>query len=127
MIFFSKSTNGFYHSDVNGAMPADVVPISKERHAALMLGQSNGQLIAGGSDGHPVLQDPPKVSDDVAWNSVRKMRDHLLMASDWTDTLSAKTRLGEAAYQAWQAYRQALRDVTLQADPHAIVWPQQPA
>lgn len=126
MFYFSKSTNGFYHPDVNGTMPADVVPITKERHAALMRGQSNGQLIAAGADGHPVLQDPPKVSDDVAWNSVRKMRDRLLTASDWTDTLSAKTRLGDVAYQAWQAYRQALRDVTMQADPHSIVWPQQP-
>lgn len=126
MFYFSKSTNGFYHPDVNGTMPADVVPITKERHAALMRGQSNGQLIAAGADGHPVLQDPPKVSDDVAWQSVRKMRDRLLTASDWTDTLSAKTRLGDAAYQAWQAYRQALRDVTVQVNPHAIVWPQQP-
>lgn len=66
MFYFSKSTNGFYHPDVNGTMPADVVPITKERHAALMRGQSNGQLIAAGADGHPVLQDPPKVSDDVA-------------------------------------------------------------
>lgn len=126
MLFFSKSTNGFYHSAVNSIMPADVVSITKERHAALMLGQSNGQLIAAGADGHPVLQDPPKVPDDVAWQSVRKMRDRLLTASDWTDTLSAKTRLGEATYQAWQAYRQALRDVTMQADPHSIVWPQKP-
>ncbi len=126
MLFFSKSTNGFYHSAVNSTMPADVVRITKERHAALMLGQSNGQLIEAGADGHPVLQDPSKVSDYVVWQSVRKRRDRLLTASDWTDTLSAKTRLGEATYQAWQTYRQALRDVTMQADPHSIVWPQQP-
>lgn len=126
MFFFSKSTNGFYHSDVNSTMPADVVQITKERHVALMLGQSNGQLITAGADGHPVLQDPPKMPVDVVWKYVRKMRDRLLTASDWTDTLSAKTRLGEATYQAWQAYRQALRDVTMQADPHSIVWPQQP-
>ena len=35
----------------------------------------------------------------------------LLAASDWTDTLSAKTRLGDAKYDEWQVYRQALRDM----------------
>lgn len=127
MLYFSASTKGFYHSGLHKSMPADVVKITNEQHAALMRGQAKeGKVIAAGTDGRPVLQDTPKMPVDVAWKYVRKTRDHLLTASDWTDTLSAKTRLGEAAYQAWQAYRQALRDVTLQADPHAIVWPQQP-
>lgn len=51
-------------------------------------------------------------------------RKELLQESDWTDTLSAKTRLGDALYQAWQDYRQALRDITLQPDyPLEVIWP----
>ena len=54
-------------------------------------------------------------------------RQSLLIASDWTDTLSARDRLGEALYQQWQTYRQALRDVTSQPGfPADIVWPTAP-
>lgn len=58
----------------------------------------------------------------------RKLRDELLAASDWTDTASAPARLGSQTYQAWQTYRQALRDITEQQTyPQTITWPQAPA
>ncbi|NCW86097.1 MAG: hypothetical protein EBV69_08390 [Oxalobacteraceae bacterium] len=60
----------------------------------------------------------------LAWWMVRQMRDEKLRSSDWTDTLSAKARLGEECFTAWQAYRQALRDITLQEDPYDVVWPE---
>jgi hypothetical protein len=51
-------------------------------------------------------------------------RLQLLQASDWTDTVSAQTRLGDLLYQAWQDYRQALRDITLQPNyPLDVIWP----
>lgn len=58
---------------------------------------------------------------------VRARRDSLLAASDWTDTLSAKLRLGDDAYNLWQEYRQALRDVPQQQGfPSSVLWPVQP-
>ena len=63
---------------------------------------------------------------EEAWRVVREMRNARLAACDWTDTLSAPGRLGAEVYAAWQAYRQALRDVTGQADPFALVWPVAP-
>lgn len=55
------------------------------------------------------------------------IRDQLLLESDWTDTYSAPARLGEALYNEWQVYRQALRDVPQQNGfPLNIVWPIQP-
>ena len=63
---------------------------------------------------------------ETEWPLVRAKRDQLLAASDWTDTLSAPGRLGAEAYDAWQDYRQALRDVTGQVDPFALVWPVAP-
>jgi hypothetical protein len=57
----------------------------------------------------------------------RAKREMLLIASDWTDTLSAPGRLGEDIYQAWQTYRQALRDITEQPGfPLEVVWPEMP-
>jgi len=40
--------------------------------------------------------------------------------------MSAIERLGVERFNAWQQYRQALRDVPLQGDPYAVVWPVQP-
>lgn len=57
------------------------------------------------------------------WTEVKNKRNDLLIQSDWTDTLSAKARLGDTKYNIWQEYRQALRDITNQNDPFKIVWP----
>jgi hypothetical protein len=64
---------------------------------------------------------------ELAKEEVLPKRRQLLAASDWTDTLSAKTRLGEQLYNQWQAYRQQLRDITAQSGyPTNVVWPTQP-
>lgn len=72
------------------------------------------------------------VWDGIEWvidiernkQKVLNLRQAYLQESDWTDTVSAKTRLGDALYQAWQDYRQALRDITLQPDyPLEVIWP----
>ena len=56
------------------------------------------------------------------WNVVRAERNKLLADCDWTQLPDAPV---DAA--AWAVYRQALRDVTTQANPFAIVWPQGPS
>ena len=57
-----------------------------------------------------------------AWVTVRAERDALLRASDWTQLpdIPPRTRA------SWTAYRQALRDITVQADPFGVVWPVAP-
>lgn len=56
------------------------------------------------------------------WNVIRAERNKLLVESDWTQLPDAPV---DAA--AWATYRQALRDVTDQANPFAIIWPQGPS
>ena len=56
------------------------------------------------------------------WNVIRAERNKLLVESDWTQLPDAPV---DAA--AWATYRQALRDVTNQANPFAIVWPESPS
>jgi hypothetical protein len=64
----------------------------------------------------------------VLSDEVRYKRNELLNESDWTDTLSAKTRLGDEKYQEWQDYRQALRDITNQPNfPLDVVFPEKPS
>ena len=58
---------------------------------------------------------------------IKSRRDRLLSESDWTDTVSAQTRLGETLYNAWQTYRQSLRDIPQQEGyPLNINWPAPP-
>lgn len=60
----------------------------------------------------------------LAIQAVKIKRQQLLLSSDWTDTLSAKARLGDNLYNQWQTYRQALRDITLQPGyPADVEWP----
>lgn len=89
-----------------------------------------------------LVEYPPKTGDFVRWDwgsmswvdwpetadrSARAKRADLLQQSDWTDTASAPTRLGQALYEEWQVYRQALRDITAQAGyPLNIQWPTPP-
>ena len=57
----------------------------------------------------------------LQWESVRLERNAKLAASDWTQLPDAPVDAAE-----WAEYRQALRDVTDQADPFNIVWPTAP-
>ncbi|TWA76862.1 uncharacterized protein DUF4376 [Azospirillum brasilense] len=58
MYYFSNG--GFYHTEVHGdAIPADVVPVTDDEHAALFVGQSEGKVIVADADGRPALADPP--------------------------------------------------------------------
>lgn len=59
---------------------------------------------------------------ETEWPLVRAKRDRLIAATDWTQLPDVPL----ATKEAWAAYRQALRDVTLQPDPFNIVWPVAP-
>ena len=62
---------------------------------------------------------------DEAASKVKQERQRLLTTPDWTDTVSASTRLEN--YNEWQSYRQALRDITTQEGyPFNVIWPTQP-
>jgi hypothetical protein len=55
------------------------------------------------------------------WTRVRNKRNGLLEDTDWR--ASSDLTLSDD----WKTYRQALRDITTQADPYNISWPTQPS
>ena len=67
--------------------------------------------------------DPAAASAAVEakWAAIRSDRNNRLDGCDWTQLPDAPA---DAA--VWAVYRQALRDITTQADPFAIVWPESP-
>lgn len=59
------------------------------------------------------------------WVEIRAQRDELLSATDWRVTRAVEA--GASVPVGWSTYRQALRDITNQADPFNIAWPTPPA
>ena len=58
------------------------------------------------------------------WNEVRETRKPLLATAD----VEINKLIDAGASTAlWSAYRQALRDITLQADPFNVAWPTPPS
>ena len=65
-------------------------------------------------------------SDAECLAELRRKRDSLLRASDWTQAADAP--LTSTALDAWRAYRRALRDLpATTADPRNPQWPLPPA
>ena len=57
------------------------------------------------------------------WRNVKEGRNQQLAASDWICSVSDFQHPKKDAYIV---YRQALRDITQQANPFQLVWPQSP-
>lgn len=74
MIFYSKSNQAFYDDTIHTSLPEDALEISPGQHAALLAGQSAGQVIMPGKDGKPVLADPAP-SHLHQWNGKEWMLD----------------------------------------------------
>ena len=67
----------------------------------------------------PMTDEEVAAHTEREWNAVREYRSFLLTRSDWTQLPDAPVDA-----TAWAVYRQALRDITEQADPFNIVWPE---
>ena len=74
------------------------------------------------ADTMDVMFEVAPLPDEVVWPVIRSRRAILLAESDWTQLPDVPL----ATKESWAAYRQALRDITLQPDPHNIIWPTQP-
>ena len=67
---------------------------------------------------------PPPVV--IGWPRIRELRANLLAESDILVLPDRWNSYTEQKQNALSAYRQALRDITTQADPNNIVWPTPP-
>lgn len=63
MITYSKTTRGFYDSEIHRVnVPDDAVEISKSDHANLLAAQAVGKVIQPDAAGYPMAIDPPQPS-----------------------------------------------------------------
>lgn len=107
-MFFSASTGGFYATEIHGAnMPADVVEITAEQHAALLAGQTAGKVIAADANGRPVLQDQPPLTGEQLQSQINAEARAYLVSTDWYVIRLQET--GEAVPDEVLAERAAAR------------------
>lgn len=97
---------------------SNVEPQLQDGEVALPVEAPGEYLIS--ADGQSVSAVPHSV--ERQWMDVRRRRDMLLSACDWTQLPDVP----EATREAWVSYRQSLRDLTEAANPADVVWPVAP-
>lgn len=119
MIYYSKTTRGFYKPEIHGkGIPADAVEISDEQHSLLFAQQSEGKQIISDDAGYPIAITPPIIAP--TWEQIKVQRDRLLQQCDWTVLYDSPV----SNPSDWLTYRQALRDIPQDfATPAEVVWP----
>lgn len=72
-----------------------------------------------------IFPDWPTYDSATKWANVRMLQKTKLEQSDWTQLVDVS--LSSASRQAWQQYRQQLRDLTsLYTDPDDVILPDPP-
>lgn len=122
-MFYSKTTGGFYSTEIHGDnIPDDAVEITSEMHATLFEAQSKGKIIAADANGYPVLQDVPPTPVDVllasAKDELRTMRRDMLEAVTgigFRASVSGNTALAQEAAQVSKQLLDITDDTELNA------------
>jgi hypothetical protein len=100
MIYYSKSTNGFYSVEIHGdSIPQDAVEITPEAHMSLLHGQSQGMVITGDVDGNPTLVNA--VSVELTYAEKR--------AAEYPNFADQFDLLYHGGYDAWKAAIDAVK------------------
>jgi len=90
-----------------------IVPLALNPFAVKGIRHENGEIV--------IVEDPDKT---YAWKELRRRRAQLLVESDWTQFPDVSAKMDAGKKDAWIAYRQALRDITVDVkDPLHVVWP----
>ena len=116
---YSPSTKGFYTSEIQyPTLPDDIIELSDEEYRNIYDTLSKGRKEIKVKDNKLTLVDSVIV---LTWDNIRSKRNRLLKESDYTQMPDYP---GDK--NAWAAYRQALRDITLFNDPNEVRWPTKP-
>ncbi len=124
--YYSKTTGGFYDSNIHETMPNDAVEVSDEDYAALFVGQSEGKVIAADSTGFPVLSDRPAVTPAQQWSAYQAKAKAELTESDtsmlriYEAVILGNTTMEAADVVAFVKWRQALRAILSENQPDTI-------
>lgn len=75
MILYSKTTNGFYDTDINKVVPSDVVEVSKEWREQCLNEQALGKEIKPDKDGLPKTEVHVNTTEENKLEAIQKVED----------------------------------------------------
>lgn len=79
MFYYSKSTRGFYSSDVHAEdIPPDAVEITDDYYQQLLEGQYNGSTIVPNVNGYPILEAPPPITKEQTVEAISSALEYNL-------------------------------------------------
>lgn len=109
MIYYSKSTQGFYSKEIHENIPKDAVEITEELHKELLEGQSNGKVINSDEKGHPILVDPtPPTYEELVARVESARKAAYANAQTGSDRLFAEAqRMQMMGLSGWEEVRDA--------------------
>lgn len=110
----------------HGWYPVRFVPAEKTEND-VVTGQSfviQGNEVVQYEQIRPKTQEEIENENAILWQNVRNERNKLLLETDWTQISDAPLTTEQKT--EWQTYRQELRNITNQIDPHNIIWPTKP-
>ncbi len=137
MLYYSKTTNGFYCAELHGApkimvtppavegqpdpvpvlqdnpdskIPADAVEITPDLHEQMIQGQMEGQRIVPDANGFPSLVEIPPLTNDQLWASALQIMAPL--QANAALMTAAGSPISDAGKAAWTAYAAALTALT---------------
>ena len=134
--YYSYSAKGFFWLSADelkgNDIPADLIPVSEEEHAAMFLGQERGKYINHTPDG-PVLVDQPDYSPEELIAQAESKKSQLMQMANaevapLQDAVDLDIATGDeqALLLKWKKYRVLLNRVNPENAPD-IIWPDIPA
>lgn len=132
MLYYSKSTGGFYTTKLHGSvMPPDVVEITSSEHLKLLDEQSKGYAISTDENGQPI--NLPKCEQTSSERSEIELASRIITADEQIAIIKPAVEGGYAKPEHtqlladWQRYRYELALVPEQPGwPESPQWPPQP-
>lgn len=137
--YYSPRDNGFYllslkpdYESSKNAWPDDAVGVADDDYKMLMAGLANGQIIAPGADGYPILEDrPPPTQEELSKEADSTKAALIDVAAKAIAPLQDAVELGIATDEettrllSWKKYRVLLMRVNPENAPD-IDWPPLP-
>ena len=133
--YYSYSAKGFFWLSTDelkgNDIPADLIPVSEEEHAALFLGQERGKYINHTPAGPVLIDQPDYTTEELVAQAESKKLRLMQMANAEIAPLQDAVDLGIAttketvALTEWKKYRVLLNRVDTSKAPD-INWPEPP-